>query len=211
MEFGGWNGQTFLDNGSDASGATVGSEILINQNTTGTQQTGRTIGSEVIAELSDGSIAVSWDTSLLDVYTRVFSVPGADGVTEDTVFTLPISITLSDTDGSETIVATTLDGLPSGFVLSDGGGNSATSDGSTPINIFGWNLSGLSVTPAANANGAVTVTVSTTSEEGANNAQATTVEDSQLHDCGGKRHRYDCRRFDRQCDGRCDTRRPPAH
>ena len=39
---------------------------------------------------------------------------------EDNAFSLPVSATLTDTDGSETLTALTLSGLPNGFVVSDG-------------------------------------------------------------------------------------------
>ena len=81
---------------------------------------------------------------------------------EDTDITLDLGSSLSDTDGSESL-ATSLGGIPSGFVLTDGS-NTVTSDGSD-IDVTGWSLNSLILSPAANYNADFTIVVTATSTE----------------------------------------------
>ncbi|WP_461537953.1 tandem-95 repeat protein [Spongorhabdus nitratireducens] len=86
---------------------------------------------------------------------------------EDTVFTLDLSASLSDSDGSETL-AVTLGGIPSGFSISDGS-NAATTDGSD-VDVSDWNLSALTFTPVANHDTDFNMTVTAASTDGADTA-----------------------------------------
>ena len=81
---------------------------------------------------------------------------------EDTVFTLDLSASLADTDGSETL-SVKVAGIPSGFSISDGN-NSLTTDG-TDADISGWNLSALTFTPVANHDTDFNMTVMATATE----------------------------------------------
>ncbi len=88
---------------------------------------------------------------------------------------LDITVALADTDGSETLTAVTLAGLPGGFTLTDGT-NTATSDGTAPIDITGWTLDAITITPADGFAGTVTIDVAATSTESSNGDQATATE-----------------------------------
>ncbi|HDS1820129.1 TPA: type I secretion C-terminal target domain-containing protein [Pseudomonas putida] len=74
-----------------------------------------------------------------------------------------ISTGLTDTDGSETLNVT-LSGIPKGTVLSDGAGHTVTVGG-TPVDVTGWKLSGLTLTPPAYYKGSFDITVTSTATE----------------------------------------------
>ncbi|MBV4529579.1 type I secretion C-terminal target domain-containing protein, partial [Pseudomonas sp. SWRI100] len=74
-----------------------------------------------------------------------------------------ISTGLTDTDGSETL-SVTLSGIPKGTVLSDGAGHTVTVGG-TPVDVTGWKLSGLTLTPPAYYKGTFDITVTSTATE----------------------------------------------
>ena len=78
---------------------------------------------------------------------------------EDTDLPVAISALIADTDGSERIASVKLLGLPAGTVVSDGT-NSATVSVSTPeVDLAGFNLGTLVLTPPLNFNGSVLVDV----------------------------------------------------
>lgn len=137
-----------------------------------------------VAVAPDGRITVFWTEAFTGVGSQtglsyfqnfIIAAPG----TEDTPLAVPVSIATGDTDGSETIVAAVLTGLPAGFVLSDDA-NSETSDGTTPISILGWSLTDLVITPALNFNGPVSISITATSEESSNADQASTTETADV-------------------------------
>ncbi|MCX2688486.1 type I secretion C-terminal target domain-containing protein, partial [Pseudomonas sp. DCB_AW] len=74
-----------------------------------------------------------------------------------------ISTGLTDTDGSETL-SVTLSGIPKGTVLSDGAGHTVTVGG-TPVDVTGWKLSGLTLTPPTYYKGTFDITVTSTATE----------------------------------------------
>ncbi|MFP3406562.1 immunoglobulin-like domain-containing protein, partial [Pseudomonas sp. SIMBA_065] len=74
-----------------------------------------------------------------------------------------ITTNLTDTDGSETL-SVTLSGIPKGTVLSDGAGHTVTVGG-TPVDVTGWKLSGLTLTPPAYYKGSFDITVTSTATE----------------------------------------------
>jgi subtilase family serine protease len=82
---------------------------------------------------------------------------------EDTAIPLAIGSALSDTDGSESL-SLAIAGLPAGAVLQDGTHSSTDST----VDITGWDLANLSVTPPANSDADFTLTVTATSTEAAN-------------------------------------------
>jgi len=94
---------------------------------------------------------------------------------EDTSIKLStINVSLVDTDGSETITMVTISGVPEGAVLKDADGNTFTATASNgSANVTGWDLSTLSITPAANYSGTISLNVSATSTETANGSTAT--------------------------------------
>ncbi|WP_271194379.1 retention module-containing protein, partial [Pseudomonas turukhanskensis] len=85
-----------------------------------------------------------------------------------------ISAAVTDTDGSEHISKITIDDAPAGSIISDGHGNSVTSDG-TPIDITNWNKGTLTFTPPQNANGTIVLHVSATSTESNGDTATTTA------------------------------------
>jgi VCBS repeat-containing protein len=61
-------------------------------------------------------------------------------------------------------------------VLSDGHGHSVTSDGATPIDVVGWNLSTLTITPTGDANFTLTATATEKDANGDISTAATATE-----------------------------------
>ncbi|MGI9275750.1 MAG: VCBS domain-containing protein [Endozoicomonas sp.] len=94
---------------------------------------------------------------------------------EDQSVAINLSAQLVDTDSSESL-SVMVNGLPSGSVLTDGGSNHATSDGSA-VDISGWDYNNLSVTPPLNRNGEINLTFVATATESANAAQASTSQE----------------------------------
>ncbi len=116
---------------------------------------------------TEGYSGIGSQTGLSFFQNFVVAAAGA----EDTPIALPASVQLADTDGSEEIVAVELTGLPAGFTASDGT-NTSTSDGLAPIDVQGWQLANLVISPAANFTGPVSVSITAVSEEASNGDQA---------------------------------------
>ncbi|WEJ73465.1 retention module-containing protein [Pseudomonas sp. PSE14] len=112
-----------------------------------------------------------------------YTVFGPNEGNEDTSIPLSkINAALVDTDGSESL-SISISGIPNGATLSDGI-HSFTADASNgSVDVTGWNLSTLTFTPPANANGTITLQVNATSTEASNHDQATTTLplDIQVH------------------------------
>src|SRR6202043_2701016 len=81
------------------------------------------------------------DLKLLPQVLAVGSPAMATGVE-----TQAIQLGFSDTVTGANLASFVISGVPDGAILSDGS-NSAVSDGSTPIDVKGWRLSSLTVTP----------------------------------------------------------------
>jgi hypothetical protein len=162
----------------DASGAAVGVEFRLNQTTSGAQSFNSQGGNSGLAVLGNGQVVQVWNgegVNLVasgEIYARVFDMPVA-GYTEDSAIALPFTVSFGgDNDGSETR-ALSLSGVPSGFTVTDGT-NNATSSGAA-IDVTGWALASLTVTPAANWNGTFTATLTATTTDSA------TLSDAQLY------------------------------
>ncbi|MEH2614336.1 Ig-like domain-containing protein [Bradyrhizobium sp. AZCC 1693] len=121
-------------------------------------------------------------TSTATVTVNVAAVADAPTLTvapaagnEDTAIALSIGAALTDTDGSEHLSSLTVGAIPAGAILSDGS-HTFTADAShTSVDILGWNLSSLTVTPAANSDADFVLTVTATSQEGSSGPMATTT------------------------------------
>jgi VCBS repeat-containing protein len=88
--------------------------------------------------------------------------------TEDGTIGLPdISAGLGDTDGSETL-SLTVGNIPDGATLSDGTNTFTASGGTTSVDVSGWDMSALEVTPTVNYNGTFNLSVTATATEGLN-------------------------------------------
>ncbi|PBJ94152.1 hypothetical protein CMV24_18205 [Pseudomonas plecoglossicida] len=82
-----------------------------------------------------------------------------------------ITAGLVDTDGSESL-SVTLSGIPAGSVLSDGAGHT-TKVGGTPVDVTGWKLSSLTLTPPAYYEGKFTIAVTATATESLGGSDST--------------------------------------
>ncbi|RAU20000.1 hypothetical protein CU669_20670, partial [Paramagnetospirillum kuznetsovii] len=126
---------------------------------------GGTISLEVSASATDSGLSASSGRMEFDV--SVLRVADAPSLTlnqargnEDAAIALDISPHLSDTDGSESISAVTITGVPSGATLNHGVHNA---DGSWTLSSA--DLAGLKITPATNDAHDFTLTVTATSTE----------------------------------------------
>lgn len=163
----------FTWRGSDGSGEGVpgrylsadgqlGPLLILNTDIAGTQMT------EPLAINSLGTIVASFlgnDGSGFGVFAQVLtsSVVG----NEDSPTALPVSIELTDTDGSEAISSILLTGMPVGFSLSAGSENS---DGSWSLTLA--DLHNLTIYPARNYSGTFTLTITATAVEAGNGSSA---------------------------------------
>ncbi|MFV3369609.1 retention module-containing protein [Pseudomonas sp. NY15435] len=106
-----------------------------------------------------------------------YKVFGLNEGNEDTAINLSkIKAALVDTDGSETL-SVSIGKIPAGATLSDGK-NSFTADAThNSIDLKGWNLDTLTLTPPADFNGTIKLEVSATATESSNNDAATRTVD----------------------------------
>src|SRR5207248_2659377 len=125
-------------------------------------------------ESANGSTATSTIATLAVTVNAVADAPTvtvtpASGA-EDSPIALNIGAALNDTDGSESITAVTISGVPSGASLSAG-----TDNGNGTWTLTPDQLSGLTLTPAANSDVDFSLQVTATSTESANRATPTST------------------------------------
>src|SRR4030095_9403433 len=132
--------------------------------------------------------ATSTETSNGDSATTVASLPVtvvavADAPTvtvapasgkEDAPIALSVGAALVDADGSESLVLQ-IGAIPIGATLSDGTNRFTATPGNTAVDVSGWTLSSLSVTPPADSTVGFALTVTATSTEASNGDSATTT------------------------------------
>ncbi|MGY4828688.1 VCBS domain-containing protein [Sphaerotilaceae bacterium SBD11-9] len=82
----------------------------------------------------------------------------ASGTATEAIALNPITATLRDTDGSESL-AVSISAIPVGATLSDGTNSFTATAASTSTSVTGWNLSTLTLTPPASASGTYAMTV----------------------------------------------------
>ncbi|WP_429398761.1 tandem-95 repeat protein [Pseudomonas laurylsulfatiphila] len=87
------------------------------------------------------------------------------GLEDNAILLSTIQAHTNDADGSETL-SLTLNGLPAGSSLTDGTHTFNAANGSTSVDITGWNLSTLKLTPPTNFNGDIPLTVTATAKDG---------------------------------------------
>ncbi|MFY0731928.1 retention module-containing protein [Pseudomonas sp. NFX15] len=87
------------------------------------------------------------------------------GLEDNAILLSTIQAHTNDVDGSETLTLT-LSGLPAGATLTDGSHTFNAADGSTSVDITGWNLATLKLTPPTNFNGDIPLTVTATAKDG---------------------------------------------
>ncbi|MFK7884927.1 MAG: tandem-95 repeat protein [Phycisphaerales bacterium] len=117
--------------------------------------------------VSDGEVWSESEATLTIEVTGVADAPlltvtDANGF-EDSPIALDVSAAITDTDGSEEISRIAVSGAPAGSVLTDGV-NTETAFGQ-PVDITGWDLSSLSVTPAPNYDTDFDVEIEVTARE----------------------------------------------
>src|SRR5262249_25770058 len=93
---------------------------------------------------------------------------------EDTAIALSISPALTDTDGSEHLTLQ-VSAIPVGATLSDGSHSFTSTAGNTAVDVTGWALGSLTVTPPTNSDADFALTVTATSTEISNGDSASTV------------------------------------
>ncbi|WP_425669859.1 tandem-95 repeat protein [Vibrio owensii] len=138
------------------------------------------INGQTPVDLSNSNLYVVSDSAALDaVDVRTSELKEVDGVQfyetyefneglQDTA--IPISeirASLTDTDGSESL-AVTLKGLPIGAVLSDGVNSITVATVNEALDVTGWSLDSLTVTPPAGSHDDFTIAVTATSTESSN-------------------------------------------
>ena len=93
---------------------------------------------------------------------------------EDAAIALSVATALVDTDGSETL-SIVMSAIPIGAVITDGVNTFTASAGNQAVNVTGWNLAALTVTPPVDADTDFTLTLTATAAEGANGSVAASV------------------------------------
>jgi len=99
------------------------------------------------------------------------------GLEDNAILLSTIVAKTTDVDGSETLKSITLSNVPAGSTLTDGTASHSFSavDGKTSVDITGWNLSTLKLTPPANFNGDINLTVTATAKDGDATSASTSV------------------------------------
>ncbi|HEY7228915.1 MAG TPA: cadherin domain-containing protein [Pseudolabrys sp.] len=147
-----------------ADGVKLGGEFLVNTITSNEQK------DPTVTALGPNGFVVAWTdlnvtNGLSDgVQGQIFTLLSTS---EDTALPLNIAATVTDTDGSETL-AVALSGIPVGATLSDGVHTFTSVTGDTSVDISGWSLGNVSVTPPLNFTGNFQLTVSATAIDVAN-------------------------------------------
>ncbi len=88
----------------------------------------------------------------------------------------PVSASLSDVDGSETL-ALLVHAIPVGAVLTDGTNSFTAATGSTSVNVSGWNWNTLSIKAPAGTTGSFTLKVTAVATESATGQTLSTTRD----------------------------------
>ena len=125
-----------------------------------------TVTGEGTITTTEGIVKVNTDIS---ADAPVVTVKNVSGV-EDHPIPLDISAALTDTDGSETLSAVTITGIPSGATLSAG---TVNEDGSWIVELD--DLDGLTLAPATNSDVDFSLSVSATSTDGNDKATSTSI------------------------------------
>ncbi|WP_336605417.1 tandem-95 repeat protein [Stutzerimonas stutzeri] len=137
----------------------------------------------VLQDLSSLALYAS-SADLTGENLRMSELHGADGQgyyqlygynegAEDTAIPLSrLSATLADQDGSETLSAV-VSQIPVGARLSDGSHSFVATDALTSVDVSGWNLANLSITPAHDYSGDFVLQVTATATETDNGDTAT--------------------------------------
>ena len=147
----------------DAAGNKLGGEFLINTVTDGDQRF------PSISAIAGGGFIVSWsdtsgsggDDSGFAAKAQIFTLGNSS---QNTPLKLTVAAALTDTDGSETL-ALVVSAIPAGATLSDGVHSFTAGAGNTSVDISGWTLANLTITPASNFTGTFNLTFAATATD----------------------------------------------
>ncbi|WP_152992905.1 tandem-95 repeat protein [Pseudomonas citronellolis] len=149
---------TLSDNGSPAQTLGTGSALLYHDGSE------LTAAGERLADLA-GSNGKGY-----------YQVYGLNEGREDSSIPLSkVNAALVDTDGSETLKVS-IGSIPLGAVLSDGTLSFTAGAGKTSVDVTGWDLGKLTITPPQDFNGSFQLQVSATASETSNGDQATSSQ-----------------------------------
>ena len=145
----------------DAQGHPVGDEFTVNGTTQGDQHT------PSISALPDGRFIITWtdnsgvgtDRDDDSIRAQIFSVGNSTGPTH-----LNLSASLTDQDGSETL-AVSVSTIPVGTTLTDGVHSFTATAGNTSVDVTGWSLGNVAVTPPLGFVGDLKLTVNATATD----------------------------------------------
>ncbi len=155
-----------------ADGTPMGSEVVVNDTTTGDQTLSAFHTYEPSAVLSDGRIVTIWSDPSTGAMLGFLGVVSTSDGTEDQPMPVDLTASLSDTDGSETLQIT-LSGFPAGATFNLG---SASGADWVIDNAQAEDLSTLVMTPPADWHGSFTMTVTAVATETSNgDTSGTTV------------------------------------
>ena len=149
-----------------------------NQSGPGSYDVNVKIGDGAVQNLSTSGVPIyTGVTDLINAGVTVSDLHGAngegyyegyklnEGSENGSVHLSKITTGLTDTDGSESL-SVKIGGVPAGTVLSDGQGHSFTATATSgEVNVTGWNLANLTLTPPPYFNGKFNLTVTSTSTE----------------------------------------------
>ncbi len=110
----------------------------------------------------------------LDVLTSGDQTVGAATGDQDSAIALDVAASVSDADGSESLSALVVSAIPDGAVLSDGGNSFTATALDSSVDILGWNLSALTITPPPGSDTDFQLQVTATSIESSNGDTAST-------------------------------------
>ncbi|MGX1924930.1 Calx-beta domain-containing protein [Vibrio sp. NH-7] len=155
-----------------------------NQSGPGNYNVNVSIDGNTPVDLSNSNLYIVRDESSLDsADVRTSELKEVDGVEfyetyevneglQDTEIPLSeIRASLTDTDGSESL-AVTLAGLPVGAIISDGNTSVTISSANESVDVTGWSLDSLTVTPPQGSHDDFTIFVTATSTEDSNGDSA---------------------------------------
>ena len=182
----------------DAAGDKLGGEFLVNTVTDGDQRFPSVAAIAAAASSSHGAMQAA------PVATTVVRRQGADlyaWIPAKTPLKLNVSSALTDTDGSETLALRVSD-IPAGATLSDGVHSFTAGAGNTSVDISGWTLANLTITPASNFTGTFNLTFAATATDTAVLSTGVSSDSKTVT----QTITFWCRRW-RRCADRCHPER----
>ncbi|WP_157359932.1 tandem-95 repeat protein [Caldimonas brevitalea] len=167
---------------ANTSGATA-----LNWRALSFQFTGNGCEREISIRIEGGPTANHGRGAMIDDIRIVETLPTGNHLVyglAGTAIALPIvNASLTDTDGSETLKVELL-GLPAGATVSDGT-RSVTLTSAGSVDLSGWNLALLSLTPPAGCPGLLSLQVRATSTEASNGSSTSVTQSLQVCVLGG--------------------------